>query len=325
MHPGQGKAFTCPECGQTCADNRALGKHLQTIHKLSTWDYRCAECGYRGDTARAVGTHLRTCKGLQQDDPARQVACQYCPKKFASFQGLQVHVSRKHPEEYNEQLPTKRTMLWSQLELDELARTEIEVRQVGVRDINQELSKRFPHRTTSAIATIRKGRKHKARISLLERVRGSQTSNTDSVPEGYACSDNGHAPPEAKPESNNADTNAPEWEANCEECPCRDAAKEKLQLDLDLLPRPLTELDHLVAEYCKKHIEGEAEGNEAWLIFLERVEPLLSNRTEGPTKGKDKGGDTVPPDGEGRLIGIWDSKPYKEPSVGTNLEPIVRY
>ena len=143
------------------------------------------------------------------------------------------------------------------------------------------------------------------------------------------CSDNGHAPPEAKSESNKANTNAPEWEADSEECPCRDAAKDKLQSDLDLLPRPLTELDHLVAEYCTKHLEGEAEGNESWLIFLEQVEPLLSNQTKDPTKGKGKRQGRCPPRRRGqanrylrfkalqRAISRDKSRTYREVLNGT--------
>ena len=98
---------------------------------------------------------------------------------------------------------------------------------MGSRNINQEFLKQFPHRITSAIATIHKGEKHKARISLLEemssdREKGtgvSQTPNPD--PEGYACSDNGHAPAQAKSKSDNANASAPELENDCSGCSCR--------------------------------------------------------------------------------------------------------
>ena len=75
--------------------------------------------------------------------------------------------ARKHPAEYNEQLPSKRTTKWSDVEKGELARAEVQIRGGQARNINQMLHEKFPHRTVQAISTRRKAECHKSLVNEL--------------------------------------------------------------------------------------------------------------------------------------------------------------
>ena len=199
-HPGQARAWTCPECRETLCDNRELGRHLQRVHSRKVWNYRCAECGFTGDSARSVGTHLRACKGPAKEDPNRQVACKWCSRMFASVQGLQVHNARKHPAEYNEQLPSKRTTKWSDVEKGELARAEVQIRGGQARNINQMLHEKFPHRTVQAISTRRKAECHKSLVNelMLEEITMDQGRGVEARSRAPSPQE-ANADPEAEP------------------------------------------------------------------------------------------------------------------------------
>ena len=114
---------------------------------------------------------------------------------------------------------------------------------------------------------MRKTPKHKDRV---RRFRESLQLNAEPV--------------DIRPVSPNSDnqgataTNTDQCDQNLDSNPCRTKAREMLLATLTELPRPLSWLDHLVYNYCLKHLEGEAAGDGAWIEFLELSKPILSKR-----------------------------------------------
>ena len=106
-------------------------------------------------------------------------------------------------------------------------------------------------------------------------------NRSDSESEGVApnIDDEGNSRPDESISDTEGVAGPNQRERDGLKCPCHDVMQVKLKADLESLARPLTELDNIVVNYCGKHLEGEAEGNAAWLSFLELVEPFISKRT----------------------------------------------
>ena len=142
-HPGQGWEWTCPLCDTRESDVQSLRSHLHKSHCIQNISYRCSSCDFMANTARAVSTHMRYCKGPKSREvPEGEGKCELCKFTSVTLQGLQVHMSQKHKREYNDQLPKKRSTLWSELEAEELARAEVQ--NEGSRSINKTLHSLFP-------------------------------------------------------------------------------------------------------------------------------------------------------------------------------------
>ena len=132
-------------------------RHLRTKHRITDLQFVCSKCNsYSADKAMSVGTHMRTCKGLQVDE--KQFKCENCPRSFTTLSGKQVHRSRQHPAEYNDELPTKRVFAWTDPEIEHLVRITHSLKEEAMseRDINLTISEQyFLNRTVDSVRKMR--------------------------------------------------------------------------------------------------------------------------------------------------------------------------
>lgn len=143
--------------------------HIKKIHQnVQEIVYVCPDCTFEGGTSRSVGTHRRNCKGPEVEDD-KGFKCKECGRGFDTLAGVQAHRAKKHKAEYNSEQPVKRSTLWGDAEIADLAKLEIRLRKSGCKTINQELCRlRHNDRSVQSIATIRKKDRYKAALNKAE-------------------------------------------------------------------------------------------------------------------------------------------------------------
>ena len=93
--------------------------------------------------------------------------CSECERSFSSFAGVQLHRKRKHPLQYNDQLPNPSNRgAWNTDDLRALAARALELKGQG--KINIKLNLLFPRRTIQAISSVRKTVAYKRILEDLE-------------------------------------------------------------------------------------------------------------------------------------------------------------
>ena len=98
-------------------------------------------------------TQVKDCWGSSERPTVVQQKCEYCSAKFGTSRGAKIHESRVHPVQSH----AKRSgnsywkCRWNEEESHVMALKDLELRQRGIKFINIELHKQFPHRTLAAI------------------------------------------------------------------------------------------------------------------------------------------------------------------------------
>ena len=84
--------------------------------------------------------------------------CRFCEASFKTVKGLRVHQNHAHPEEYHKERAGKSysKCVWPEEESTMLAKIELELKIKGIRNINVEAQKSFPHRSLNAIRSHRR-------------------------------------------------------------------------------------------------------------------------------------------------------------------------
>lgn len=160
-HPGGKAPWVCPFCEKILNAPGLFTKHLTKMHSIRTEDmhFVCSRCdNFSNSIPNPVGNHMRYCKGPKPEDSAESVPCENCDMRFTTISGKQVHRSRIHKVEYNEELPTKKVFAWTDNEIIELARQTARLKQLGTTgsDADKVISQDFlPSRTAEAMRKIR--------------------------------------------------------------------------------------------------------------------------------------------------------------------------
>uniref|UniRef100_A0A4W5LMV1 ribonuclease H n=1 Tax=Hucho hucho TaxID=62062 RepID=A0A4W5LMV1_9TELE len=88
----------CVICGAVAKSTYRLVGHLNSEHKKVKLIYKCMKCGRESEKRHSIACHAPKCKG-PQNSPAGKIkifACQACPRKFATANGLAQHVRHNH-------------------------------------------------------------------------------------------------------------------------------------------------------------------------------------------------------------------------------------
>ena len=185
---GRGLA-TCPweQCSKEFCSRTTFVKHAGYVHGKSHRDiiWRCRKCnGSRHSVEpgnlQSVSRHFNRCPGpiVEPDnasiDPRRK--CPECGRTFATFAGCQVHRRRKHPCEFNAELPDPSSrMCWTNDDLRDLAEAEFEIRSrvPKVLTVIKELEKCFQRRMT--YNQVSRGRRNPRYREILAQVTAERT------------------------------------------------------------------------------------------------------------------------------------------------------
>ena len=86
----------CPICGKSVAGN--LGKHISTMHAVSSEKFQCTKCGETFKTKNARTRHLEKIHQISTPKPfsCHHQGCKCGP--FATNGHLQAHLKKNHPQ-----------------------------------------------------------------------------------------------------------------------------------------------------------------------------------------------------------------------------------
>ena len=106
----------------------------------------------RSSTLAAL-TQVKDCCVSSETPPVVQQKCEYCSAEFGTSRGAKIHESRVHSVQCHAKRSGKSywKCRWNDEESHMMAMKEIELKQQGVKFINIELHKHFPHRTLASI------------------------------------------------------------------------------------------------------------------------------------------------------------------------------
>lgn len=80
--------------------------------------YFC-ECRYSSESAKGTGSHKRYCNGEPPVEHQHQFKCDYCKFSSQTENGVVVHKSVAHKEEYNNELSAKeKNLKWTEQEFE---------------------------------------------------------------------------------------------------------------------------------------------------------------------------------------------------------------
>ena len=122
-------------------------------------------CGYGNESAKSTGAHLRYCDGAIPEEHLRQHKCDIYHFSTDDANGLLVHRSVAHKEQYNKELVAKeKGYKWTKPELGYLAEIILELKRTKTRNVNRAAGSRLG-RTEQAVQKIRQ----KAEYRQIER------------------------------------------------------------------------------------------------------------------------------------------------------------
>ena len=122
-------------------------------------------CSYGSESAKSTGAHLRYCDGIIPEEHLRQHKCGIFQFSTDDANGLLVHLSVAHKEQYNKELVAKeKGYKWTKPELAYLAEMILELKRAKIRNVNKEAGSRLG-RIEQAVQKIRQ----KAEYRQIER------------------------------------------------------------------------------------------------------------------------------------------------------------
>ena len=144
--------------------------------------FKCHGCEYHSGNPNSVARHLRYCTGplVRKGKP-----CPKCPFSSETENGLKVHISTVHPEEWNKALPTKRrNFRWDDAGYRFVASKVLEFKRKNVRGVNEAIAALLPDRSAEAIRKIRSKAEFKAilrELSELDQSNEGGDENPETV------------------------------------------------------------------------------------------------------------------------------------------------
>ena len=122
-------------------------------------------CGYGSESAKSTGTHLRYCDGTIPEEHLRQHKCDICQFSTDDSNGVLVHRSVAHKEQYKKELVAEeKGYKWTKPELACLTEMILELKRAKIINVNKEAGNRLG-RTEQAVQKIRQ----KAEYRQIER------------------------------------------------------------------------------------------------------------------------------------------------------------
>lgn len=95
-------------------------------------------CGYGNESAMSTGAHLRYCDSAIPEEHLRKHKCDLFKFSTEDENGLLVHRSVAHKEQYNEELVAKeKCYKWTKPELGYLAEVILELKRAKTRNVNR--------------------------------------------------------------------------------------------------------------------------------------------------------------------------------------------
>ena len=154
LHPGTSKPWECCLCSDQLATNRLYEKHVRDKHNVHKFLYFC-ECGYSNESAKGTGSHKRYCNGEAPVEHQLEFKCQLCKFSSQTENGVLVHKSVAHKEEYNDELTAKeKNLKWTEQEFEYLAKIIYELKKAKTKNINRVAGERL-ERSEGAVQKIR--------------------------------------------------------------------------------------------------------------------------------------------------------------------------
>lgn len=136
--------------------------------------YICT-CGYGNESSKSTGVHLRYCDSAIPEENLRKHKCDLFKFSTEDENGLLVHRSVAHKEQYNEELVAKeKCYKWTRPELRYLAEVILELKRAKTRNVNREAGSRLG-RTEQAVQKIRQ----KTEYRQIERGLKEKTGKVD--------------------------------------------------------------------------------------------------------------------------------------------------
>ena len=177
-HPGAKNPWSCSQCQEQLATNKLFEKHLSQRHQIKKFVYMCM-CGYGSESAKSTGVHLRYCDGAIPEEHLRQRKCDICHFSTDDANGLLVHRSVAHKEQYNKELVAKeKGYKWTKPELGYLAEMILELKRTKIRNVNRAAGSRLG-RTEQAFQKIRQKAEYRQTERELKEKRGEVDGNKE--------------------------------------------------------------------------------------------------------------------------------------------------
>lgn len=163
-HPGAKNPWSCYKCQEQLENNKLFVNHCKDKHQIDKFVY-CCSCGYGSENSKSTGSHLRYCDGNVPEEHKRRFKCDLCRFSSNDENGLLVHNSVAHKEEYSEGLKEKeKGFKWTDTEFKYLAEVIHQLKKDKVRNVNKAAGDRLG-KTEQAIQKIRT----KTEYKILER------------------------------------------------------------------------------------------------------------------------------------------------------------
>ena len=154
VHPGANKPWDCCLCSEQLATNRLYEKHVRDRHKVNQFLYFC-ECGYSSESAKGTGSHKRYCNGEPPVEHQHRFKRDHCKFSSQTENGVVVHKSVAHKEEYNNELSAKeKNLKWTEQEFEYLAKVVYTLKKAKTKNINRVAGERL-ERSEGAVQKIR--------------------------------------------------------------------------------------------------------------------------------------------------------------------------
>lgn len=195
----------CFKCDSKFQDHKTWKAHITKHHGVLDCTYCCSKCGAEYKAVNGVSSHYFYCKNKplgvpvsSQDSavPKMSFECRYCNGSWPTKIGLGVHKSSKHPMEWNrenEVAAVSSYSVFSEEELHLLAKSEASLVSNGVRFVNIELQKLYPHRSAESIKGKRRDPVYKDLVVHYASILEECTSSVDSSDTDSEDSDSGLA------------------------------------------------------------------------------------------------------------------------------------
>lgn len=116
--------------------------------------YFC-ECGYSSESAKGTGSHKRYCNGEPPVEHQHRFKRDHCKFSSQTENGVVVHKSVAHKEEYNNELSAKeKNLKWTEQEFEYLAKVVYTLKKAKTKNINRVAGERL-ERSEGAVQKIR--------------------------------------------------------------------------------------------------------------------------------------------------------------------------
>ena len=159
-HPGAKQPWPCHHCDEMLPTNKMYTDHYKKKHNIREFLYFC-KCGFSSITSRSVGSHMKYCDGTTPKEHLKAHKCEICKFSSDTYNGLQVHKSTRHKDEYNQTLKTKeKGYRWTNQEFEYLAKLVRKLKDNKVGQVNLRADKQMG-RTEEAIQKIRQKPEYK--------------------------------------------------------------------------------------------------------------------------------------------------------------------